>query len=298
MDICKTCYKRRDNKRKALDYLFTRKAKDVISESKKPFLYVTLGADEILDVADLMKVLYFEDIKKIISYEQKASLAKKARSSLISNIFNNWHKNPTHQDKLEVIHKKFPESLQEIICEHNDCSRIFFYDDTGWFDDKDAEMLADLLKRSVIDENNLFIITAYQDNMGWSPIKERVITQYKRYFHGKIDNIEEEVVKNNSVDIFVDLAVKVYNNFDKAINNSNNQLHANLITKVKYQDPPHDAMGLWAYNFTKETFQKNNIPINFEKSYLDKKIEDINLFRELFIADVSVDGEKNVSISR
>ena len=267
-DICKDCYKRRPNKRKALEHIFT-KAKPNINLLSKPFIYLTLGAEELLDVIDLMEVCYFEDIKKIYSFEKLHQKVERAEECLVTKIFNKWHRNSAYRNKVEIIEKAFPRGLSKILTKENTKSKIYFFDDTGWFDEKDAEMLCDLLKNDLIINNDIFLITTSVGDYGWFPIKHKAITQFSRYFYGKMEekDIDEKIVRDNIVDLYVDFALKLYNEFDRRTNGSKRQFMVEFLGKVKYQDENHTTMGLWAYRFLIGN-KRLEIPTNFDLSYI------------------------------
>lgn len=279
MEICKDCYKRRPNKRKALQFVFA-EAKKKIEQMEKPFVYLTLGADQLLDVIDLMGNCYFEDIGKIFSYERDRHVAETAKTCLVSRIFNHWHREPNYRDKVEVIHGNFPYNLKQVLKENSYRQKVVFYDKTGWFAEEDAQMLSELFKRRLIGTGDIFLVTSSQDKfLGWKPTEKKGMKQYRRYFAGNIGEIESDVVRENIVDVFVDQAVKIYNGFDKATNSGNRQIAAGLLAKVQYQDAEHSRMGVWAYCFEPAPFEAVEIPVAFSRYYISDK--GVNIFKNL-----------------
>ena len=281
--FCIDCYHKRPNKRKALDLIFNKNA-SVIETIDKPFIYLTLGADQLLDVLNLMEVCYFEDIEKIFSYEEKPHKVKIAKDCQIVKIFNKWHKDEDTRNKIEIIEKHFPNDLKNFIKPYTKKPKIFFFDDTGWFDEKDANMLCTLIKSEIINKNDIFIITSSLGNIGWSPIKGKAIAQYRRYHYGKIEKIVENIVKDNIVDLYVDYALILYNDFDARTNSSKRQMTAKHLGKVKYRDETRMTMGVWSYQFI-EGSERITLPNPFTDTYMHGS--ELNIFKGMKIKNES-----------
>ena len=277
--FCLDCYHKRPNKRKALDLIFSKNA-SVIKTINKPFIYLTLGADQLLDVLNLMEVCYFEDIEKIFSYEEKPYKVEIAKGCLVVKIFNKWHKDKDNRNKIEIIEKHFPDDLKKFLKPFTGKPKIFFFDDTGWFDEKDAYMLYMLIKSEIINKSDIFIITSSLGNIGWTPIKEKAISQYYRYHFGKIKSIAENIVKDNIVDLYVDYALVLYNEFDARTNSSKRQITANLLGKVKYRDETRMTMGVWSYQFV-EGSERIMLPNTFNDTYIHGS--ELNIFKDMKI---------------
>ncbi len=266
-------YRGRPQKREAIKQAL-QAARSGIEELGKPFFYLTLGAEEILDVRDLLTVCYYEDIAGVVSFERNETQAELARRCLIAEIFNQWHRDP----KLEVVADEFPGVLSRLKGWVGSSPVVAFLDYTGWFKSTEGGAILDLMKRNLLHPGSILLITSCQGNYGWGPLKERFGRRYRLTTGAMAD---DRTIRANAVELTLAKILDEYNRNDRNANDYRRQLGMECLCKVRYQDMNHIEMGLWCYRVVSGG-QSPTIPARFDYEFLESPTpKDPDLFDDL-----------------
>ncbi len=273
-----TDYRNRPQKRRALTETLEA-ARPGFHDLREPFIYLTLGAEEILDVPYLLKVCYYEDIAGVVSFERDERRAEVARQCLIAQIFNRWHREPAYTNKLEVIAEDFPGVLSRLASQVGSSPVVAFLDYTGWFKLAEGSAILDLMKRGLLRQGSILLITSSQGQHGWGPLKERFVEQYAAATGNEAD---DRTVRANVVELTLAETLRQYNHNDAYTNDYRRQLGLECLCKVRYQDMNHVEMGLWCYRVVSGG-RALTIPTHFDYEFLAPLApEGPDLFGDLF----------------